>query len=139
MSGSPRIGRRGFFVAALGLAATTLAGRFGPKRETSDDDTATDAARLMRAFSCPESAAALGRAYLSTAPWEGSPTVLVKSIAASLPAGYLVLRTADEKQLESQLARQLKEDFTTGNTVIVDGWIVAKTEARLYALAAFFA
>lgn len=139
MSGSHRIDRRAFFVTALGLAATTLAARFGPKREAIDDDTPTDAERLVRAFSCPESAAELGRAYLATAPRERSPAVLVDSIAANLPAGHMVLRTGDDKQLKSLLARRLKEDFTAGNTVTVDGWIISKTEARLCALAALLA
>ena len=138
MSGSQQLGRRGFLVTAVGLAATTLAARFAlpHERERIDDDTATDAGRLVRAFSSPESAAELGRAYLATASRERSPALLVDRIAASLPAGYKVLRTADDGQLKSLLARRLKEDFAAGNTVTVDGWVISRTEARLCALAA---
>jgi hypothetical protein len=136
MSGSQHISRRSFLVAALGLAPTILAARFGLGRAAIDDDAATDAQRLVRAFAYPESAAELGRAYLATAPREGSATVLAERIAASLPAGHAAIRTADDSQLESLLAQQLREDFMAGDTVTVDGWIISKTEARLCALAA---
>jgi hypothetical protein len=135
MSASHRIGRRLFIVTALGLTATTLAVRLGLKREAIHDDSATDAQRLLRAFSNHESAAELGRAYLATAPREGSPTVLVELITAKLPAGSAELRTADDGQIRSLLAQQVKEDFSSGNSVAVDGWIISKTEARLCALA----
>lgn len=136
MSASQPIGRRGFVVTALGLAATTLTARFGSTRQVMDHDTATDAERLVRSFSSPESAAELGRAYLATASRESSPALLVDRIAAGLPNGYKVLRMADDGQLKSLLARRLKEDFMAGNTVTVDGWVISQTEARLCALAA---
>jgi len=34
----------------------------------------------------------------------------------------------------SHLEESIKNDFETGNTVIVDGWILSRTEARQCAL-----
>lgn len=136
MSVPQRIGRRGFFATSFGLAAAALATRFDIKLPAVIGDRATDAERLVRALSSPESAAQLGRAYLATAPHERSEARLVDRITGGLPGGYAGLRTVDDKQLKSCLAQRLSADFATADTVTVDGWVISRTEARLYALAA---
>ena len=136
MSASERIGRRGFIITALGLAAATVAARFDLTRSAIDGNPTNDADRLVRAFSSPESAAELGRAYLATAPGERSRTLLVDRIAAGLPNGYSVVQTADDATLLSLLSQRFQEDFTVGDTVTVGGWVLSRTEARLCGLAA---
>lgn len=136
MSASQRIGRRGFIVTAVGLTATALTARFAFDRESVPDSVASDAERLVSTFSSPESAAEVGRAYLETLAPDPSPRVLVERIVAGLPGGYTAVRRGDEAQLRTLLAHELKEDFRDGNIVMVDGWILSTTEARLCALAA---
>lgn len=135
MSASNRIGRRGFLAAALGVTATALTARFAFERTATEDDLSSDAERLVGAFPSTESAAELGRAYLATVALERSPNLLVERIVTGLPGGYASVR-GNEAHLQTLLAQRLKEDFRRGHTVTVDGWILSRTEARLFALAA---
>jgi hypothetical protein len=43
----------------------------------------------------------------------------------------------DPAQVHGWLRDRIREDFSVGRTVAVDGWVLANTEARLYALAAY--
>jgi len=43
----------------------------------------------------------------------------------------------DPAQVHGWLRERIREDFSVGRTVAVDGWVLADTEARLYALAAY--
>jgi hypothetical protein len=42
----------------------------------------------------------------------------------------------DRTQVHGWLRSRIREDFSAGRTVTVDGWVLAETEAKLYALAA---
>jgi len=42
----------------------------------------------------------------------------------------------DPAQVHGWLRSRIREDFSAGRTVTVDGWVLADTEAKLYALAA---
>jgi hypothetical protein len=46
------------------------------------------------------------------------------------------LAAADRAQVHDWLRTRIRADFSAGRTVTVDGWVLADTEARLYALAA---
>lgn len=80
---------------------------------------------LARLLGWPaDSARAVGRAYLATAPAEAA-------LAAEALGPLLAARP-----LWPVLRRRIGEDFTSGDTVMVDGWVLARTEARLCALCA---
>jgi hypothetical protein len=42
----------------------------------------------------------------------------------------------DRAQVHEWLRSRIREDFSAGRTVTVDGWVLADTEAKLYVLAA---
>lgn len=44
------------------------------------------------------------------------------------------LAALDRAQVHDWLRARIRDDLSTGRTVIVDGWILADTEAKLYAL-----
>lgn len=72
--------------------------------------------------------AAVGEAYLATAPGERDEAVL----RAALPP-----HGADDPEAAlAELAPAIAEDFATGRTVVLDGWLLSLTEARVAALAA---
>lgn len=83
------------------------------------------AARLTRLLGDPESAREIGRAYLQTAPGDGNRERLTTQLAARL-----------DRPTRDTLAASCREDFARGRTVMVNGWVLAETEARLCALAA---
>jgi hypothetical protein len=72
---------------------------------------------------------ALGARYREMTPAERDAASLEDAIRRSLP---LTARLSGNGT--SQVARLVHDDFDGGRTVIVDGWILATTEARQCAL-----
>jgi hypothetical protein len=85
--------------------------------------------RLARLFRHPESARVVGAAYLRLVREEAD----VEQLAALLEAE---LGEAEGAALERRLAAQQRADFGAGRTVVVEGWILSRTEARVCALLA---
>lgn len=108
------IGRRellGFSAVAMAAALTKLAG--------SKNSPAL--------FQRPEAARAVGARYLALYPEEGKAELLDESLfAQGLPANPAALRR--------HIGAMCRRDFAAGETVIVDGWILARSEARACAL-----
>ena len=104
---------------ALGIAGLTprRAGAQGP------------AARLVGIFRHQESARAVGRAYLRLAPEEADPARLLALIHPGDAAALA------EAELRRAVAARQREDFACRRTVLLDGWVLSRTEARLCALA----
>lgn len=81
-------------------------------------------------FRHPDSAAAIGRAYLHIHPEEADPQRL---LARLLPDAEPLLARED---LRRALAARQAADFAGGRTLRLDGWVLSLTEARLCAAAA---
>ena len=79
----------------------------------------------------------MGRAYLARTPEENDWQVLVGKLRAET---LLFERRAHEaKNVRAALKHQCIRDFSEGRTVLVDGWMVSSTEARLCAVLALSA
>lgn len=79
----------------------------------------------------------IGRRYLAQTPGERDR----RTLEAMLPDGChrLVTRgTCDTSALQA-FYRRRSDEFRTGDTVVVHGWVLARSEARLCALAALSA
>lgn len=72
----------------------------------------------------------IGRAYRDQRPLENDPETLV----AILTAGGDGLRGCTGSTLQTALDRRIRTEFATGQTVQVNGWVLAVTEARQSAL-----
>lgn len=66
----------------------------------------------------PDTIRAVGESYRTIAPEERREDVLVKLLS----------------EQPSALEEKIKDDFRKGDMVLVDGWILSKTEARQCAL-----
>ncbi len=79
-------------------------------------------------------AEAIGRAYLKLAPDEASRDVLlVRLLGAASPepnSQDVEARSA----LVAGIAQKARQDYGKGELVLVDGWQISRTEARLCAL-----
>jgi hypothetical protein len=123
--------RRGFLAAAA-LAAIGGGGVLYRVRASDDfnpdlEQTA-QAARLLGEVA---PAQRLGRAYLAEHPNEASEQTLVRLLAADDVWG-------DTTAVFSANARRaVRQDFDSGRTVLVQGWVLSRTEARLCALTTF--
>jgi hypothetical protein len=81
---------------------------------------------LRSLFSHLPSAHAIGAAYLRSCQ---ANTVNAEKLAASLPAA------ASVADLRSAIAAWVRRDFANARVVMVDGWMLSITEARVCALA----
>jgi len=90
-------------------------------------------AALESLLSDIDGARAIGARYLAMVPEEGDHAMLAAELfsGATQPLGTPI---AFDK-LRQTLAARRERDFASGDTIIIGGWIVARTEARLCALA----
>ena len=97
------------------------------KEATRLDESRALAERLIGLFNSPYSALALGHRSLEQQADKGQPWL-------SLTFPRATEKT--EADLKHRLRAQIQQDFETGRTVLLDGWIVAETEAQVCALLA---
>ena len=71
----------------------------------------------------------IGHAYLTVCPEDGDHRELSAWLDRTLG------RPADVPAARTALQRAVQEDMRAGRSVVVDGWILSLTEARLCALA----
>ena len=71
-----------------------------------------------------------GKAYLQKVPSEKNEDKLIILLSGNSPIAH----AKDEKVIHTYLDQKIKQDFETGNTVMVKGWVLAITEARQCAL-----
>jgi hypothetical protein len=74
--------------------------------------------------------APLGRAYLAQVPGEAHRNRLESALFERIGPEH------GPRSLRDALHRAIAEDFTSGDTVRLSGWVLARTECRLCALAA---
>jgi len=68
----------------------------------------------------------IGLNYMAKVPKENKERILVRRLTE--------IAVDETGNLAATLEQQIKNDFITGNTVMVDGWILSVTEARQCAL-----
>ena len=97
----------------------------------------TERAVLELAAELPAAAGEIGRRYLAGLKAKPNREELAHSLAAELdkrptPVG----RGQAVRTVAARVAAAVRAEYTAGETVEVDGWVLARTEARLYALRA---
>jgi hypothetical protein len=78
-------------------------------------------------FGGPDRVRQLGRSYRAAVPAEDDRETLVAALHNELGAGA-------PSTLRSRLDARIRADFAAGRTVTVQGWVLARTEARQCAL-----
>lgn len=82
---------------------------------------------LLELFTDQEAPRFLGKRYLDLYPQHRARTLLLaKQIQLVRPQTSLALKT--------MLTRQRESDFHNGETVLIDGWLLARTEVEACAL-----
>lgn len=126
--------RRRTFLLAAAASGLSLAWRSLGSWPLSQ--TQLSGSERLAALLDDESARVVGREYLRAFPAEASRGVLTARVAEQLPGGSRVLATASDGGLRELLLRATAADFGDLRTVELRGWVLARTEARLCALAA---
>jgi hypothetical protein len=97
------------------------------------------AAKLVACIDAQRSAAMVGLEYLRTVPSEANAEQLVRLICAKFPERHGELARTGTRQIKRLVMRQQQEDFAADRIIDVGGWILSRSEARLYALVAISA
>ena len=126
-----KLARRRLLTVAAVLLESLLAGGAGRVAARLYAPSRSDACRRLveSLFLDPDAAARLGRRYLVLHPHERDVASMLDGL---LEPGERPSRAGLRRRLR---ARQ-RHDFAGGVTVIVDGWILSRTEARLCAAVA---
>jgi hypothetical protein len=125
---APGVKRRRLIQAILSLPLVSLWAR---------PAAPTDIAQALRGvFSRPASARAVGRAVLRH--WAGPSALpdLLAELQKARPELCRACAAASRDQLTALLRDARRDDFARGRTLIVDGWILGRTEALVCALVA---
>lgn len=85
---------------------------------------------LLRCFSNPAEAAEVGRRYLAGKPELADVEQLMRDVGLDDANS-----SAQDATVNGQFEAAKRHDFTVGNTVCLEGWILSKAEASLCALA----
>jgi hypothetical protein len=94
------------------------------------------AAQLSGVLRHQAAAGQIGRAYLRAHPSEADPERLIAGITGGWEQGPAELDRLGRDALRLRLREQIRADFAQGRTVLVEGWVLATSEARLFGLSA---
>ena len=75
----------------------------------------------------------IGNSYLDENPDEKNREHLIDKLLVS-SNGDLISKTADSLTLENLILKKIESDFKNGETIVINGWVLSKTEARQCAL-----
>jgi hypothetical protein len=90
---------------------------------------------LSSVITAPESAARLGRSYLDLHPDESNMNRLLADIEAAVSGDRGALTpNPNADRIAAVLQRVVGAEYTRNQVVAVSGWVLSRTEARLYAL-----
>jgi hypothetical protein len=141
----------------IGMAAVGAAGVVAPGATANETSLARVLAqpRLLDVFHDKRFVRAIGRSYLEQLPAENDAAFLVREIAGQALDSEFARTGSREAfatdtprhshpgaagdtavRLRAKIEEQVRRDFDEGRTVLVDGWILARTEARQCALCA---
>ncbi|MDX1540201.1 MAG: hypothetical protein R3349_02235 [Geminicoccaceae bacterium] len=125
----PRLTRRWLMRASLIASLLPATSRAGPH--------ADGAARLYRALARPDSARRVGRAVMRARGEPHTSRELWAEFAGHQPGlAAAACHQVAPQELRVMLGEACRSDFGRGATVVVDGWLLSRTEALVCALVA---
>lgn len=126
--------RRSFIGKASIAAAVVVTGGIIKWRFFAPRKLALAFPLMLSAFCDEATLRELGRKYLAQVPAEGSAGILLSRLevgGAARGAG-----ASDAIEGASEAACQAEQDFQAKKILVIDGWVISRTEARQCALLA---
>ena len=118
-------GRRAFLWGSVGWCLALLGWQSGA---SAQPPAASGRAEWSRLFPSPHPARRVAQSYVASVPEAGeSARRLLDSLRERLPA--------EPNALRAHLSARIRREFASGDVVIVDGWLLARTEADACLLA----
>ncbi len=127
--------RRQFLGVILqGLGAFLLLGRWRSAERLLRSGADRWDVAIERSFGSTRSTRRIGEEYLRNMPAERDRARLVDLVLPSEPRHRLAFEVGDRVRRRRLIQEKIRKDFREGRIVRVRGWILSRTEARLYAL-----
>ena len=134
--------RRGFVVSSVVLGATAITAYVAGNRywagreENVEFQGTTDQDRLLSIFRDPESAATVGRRFVTLHPEHASTVLLLDKLKTRIVPEGVPLAELAPREIVARTSRRIRTDFMEERVVDIDGWVLSHTEVLLCALAA---
>jgi hypothetical protein len=120
-------------LATIGhIAGLSFAGRAALASSQGPQDSWVPG--LMALIDDRQRAGRLGSRYLALHAHESGAHRLAGLLRAALTAANTDAPPTEADLLRSVLHTRVRQDFAQRDTVVIDGWVLARTEARLCAL-----
>lgn len=116
---------RFLFLSTAGAIALALPSWNGCRGPVTYPDTLTELGDISNIWDMKQ-VKLIGKVYLSNNPSYKDQQSLVASLLTGAPS--------DTTAIPEFLVRKIRQDYETGNTVMVNGWLLSETEAQKYAL-----
>ena len=118
--------RRNFFLLSLAGLATLAVPSYYVWRKKNKKTNPLYEPRILTTILDPSDIVKMGRIYSEQFPNSGLEEKLQYLLIGKV--------NAENVDIVSILEQEVKKDYATGNTVILDGWILSETEAVQCAL-----
>ncbi len=126
--------RRSFIGKASIAAAVAVTGGVVKWRFFAPRKLALAFPLMLSAFCDEATLRELGRKYLAQVPAEGSAGVLLSCLGAE--GAPRASDASDAIEGASEAASRAEQDFQAKKILVIDGWVISRTEARQCALLA---
>jgi len=129
--------RRSFIRLSVLTAATVTIPFAGCNTSDAELDKKLTVPQTLAQLLDNKSIKSIGKIYGMKYPRDYSLGTLEKQLKENSGGGLLSSKTP-EKYLYAVLNKKIQNDFETGNTMVLNGWILSVTEARQCALFSLF-
>ena len=114
--------RRSFLVSIAGVSVLTISGAVYYRSRPIKYDMLIVEPQLLSHIWDTETITSVGNSYISQTPKENSENELVKALIENI--------SGSPEEMVNSLNEKITSDFENGDIVMIDGWILSRTEAR---------
>ena len=125
--------RRSFIVAASSVAVGLPVAYYVNKQKRLSNPLTTPS--LLISFCDEKALKEIGNSYRKLVQEENEKQKLTDIILTD--KNGVKINATDKGRIEKTIIKKVHEDFLSGDTVIIKGWLISKTEARQCALFSF--
>jgi len=114
--------RRNFLVSIAGVTVLTISGAIYYSSRPIKYDALIVEPQLLSHIWDTDTITSIGNSYVSQTPKENSENELAKALIENI--------SGSPEEMANSLTEKVANDFENGDIVMIDGWILSRTEAR---------
>jgi hypothetical protein len=114
--------RRNFLVSIAGVTVLTISGAIYYSSRPIKYDALIVEPQLLSHIWDTNTITSIGNSYVSQTPKENSENELAEALIENI--------SGSPKEMANSLTEKVANDFENGDIVMIDGWMLSRTEAR---------